>query len=53
METYGLRRAFDFNEAHTTVASDRESLVVAEARNLNASLLASLVDRVRTVDLNT
>ena len=44
--TYGLGRAFNFDEAHTAVSSDGKSLVITETRNLNTSLLAGLVDGV-------
>ena len=49
--TYGLGRAFDFNKAHTAVSSNGKPLMVTEAGNLNASLLASLVDCVGAVNL--
>lgn len=51
--TYGFGRALDLNEAHTAVTGNRESLVVAEARNLNASLETGLEDGVGAVDLDT
>jgi len=49
--TYGLGRTFDFNEAHTAVAGNGKSLMVAETRNLNASLLTGLVDSIGAVNL--
>ena len=51
--TYGLGRAFNFDEAHTAVSSDGKSFVITETRNLNTSLLAGLVDGIRTVNLRT
>ena len=51
--TYGFRRALDLNEAHAAVTSDGESLVVAEARNLDASFETGLEDGVGAVDLDT
>jgi len=41
-----LWRAFNFNEAHAAVASNRESLMVAESRNFDASFLAGLENGV-------
>ena len=41
----GLGDAGHLDEAHAAVAGDRQALVVAEARNLGARLLARLQDR--------
>jgi hypothetical protein len=49
--TYGLGRAFDFNEAHAAITSDTEALMVAETRDLDASFLAGLENGVSTVNL--
>ena len=35
--TYGLGGAFHFNEAHSTVAGNRQSLMIAESWDLNAT----------------
>ena len=47
--TYRFGRALHLNQAHAAIASNRKSLMVAETGNLNARLLASLVNSVRSV----
>ena len=51
MVTYRFGRALHFDEAHAAVSGHRKALVVAEPRNLNTSGLASLIDRVCTINL--
>ena len=46
-----LRHTLALNETHTAVTSDRESLVIAEARDLNTGLSARLIDSVSAVNL--
>lgn len=50
-QTYGFGNTLDLNEAHAAIASHGQSLVVAEARDLNSCLLASLVNRVGSINL--
>ena len=48
------RAALHLDEAHAAIAGDRQTLVVAKARNLDASCLAGLQQRIfrRNVDLD-
>ena len=48
----GLRHALHLDQAHAAVAGDRQALVVAEARNLGASLLAGLKHGDAVLDLD-
>ena len=51
-EASGLGDALDLDEAHAAVAGDRQALVVAEARDLGAGLLARLQQRRAVLDLD-
>lgn len=44
--------ALYLNQAHPTVTSDGESLVVAEPGNFNTTLCASLINSVRAIDFD-
>ncbi len=48
----GLGHADHLDEAHAAVAGDRQALVVAEARDLDARLLARLQQRDAVLDLD-
>jgi len=49
--TYRFGYTLDLNEAHAAISSHGKPLVVTEARNLDTSCLARLIDCVSTVDL--
>ena len=51
LKTYGFGNAFDLDEAHATIASHGQTLVVAESWNLNTGFLARLINSVSSVDL--
>ena len=48
----GLGAALHLDQAHAAVAGDRQALVVAEARDLDAGLLAGLDQRDAVLDLH-
>ena len=48
----GLRRFLDVDQAHAAVAGDRQALVEAEMRHLDADRLAGLEDREPVLDLD-
>ncbi len=47
-----LRHALHLDQAHAAVAGDRQALVIAEARDLDAGLLAGLDQRDAVLDLD-
>ena len=51
-EAIGLGMPGHLDQAHAAVAGDRQALVVAEARDLDAGLLAGLDQRDAVLDLD-
>ena len=51
-EATGFGHALHLDQAHAAVAGDRQALVIAEARDLDAGLLAGLDQRDAVLDLD-